>query len=257
MPGLGTLVNVITVFIGGTIGTLAGGRVSERMHDSVIKAMGLGTLAIGFSSSLGGLAKLGSHPGLLGSYGILVFAGSLLAGTMIGEAARLEFWLEQLGVVLSNLTEKLPLSKNRKTDSADPAEETQRRFVEGFMSASLIFCVGALTIVGSIQDGLGNPNMTFLKALLDGVMSLFLASTFGVGVVLSALSVFVVQGAIALLSFCVGAVIPDIAIVGIEAVGGALVAGVGWNFLLPNKRLPLGNMLPALFLAFALCWMLG
>jgi uncharacterized membrane protein YqgA involved in biofilm formation len=257
MPGLGTLVNVIAVIVGGGVGTLAGTRVSERIHASVIKAMGLITITFGLSGALTGLAKLNAHEGALGSYSILVFAGSILAGTVIGELMHLEDAMEKFGTMLSRVFQKLPFLKGTRESDANTPEDVEKNLVEGFMSASLIFCVGALTIIGSIQDGLGSPYTTYLKALLDGTIALFLASTLGAGVILSAVSVFIIQGSVALLAYCAGAIIPDIAIVGIEAVGGALVAGVGWNFLQPEKRLPLGNMLPAIVIAFALCWILG
>jgi len=255
LPGLGTLVNMITILVGGTIGTLAGDRVPMRIRDGVVRALGLGTIVIGLASALGAFAQLNEHGGFLTSYGIIVFAGSLIIGTLIGELLRLEYWLEKFGERLSALVRKIPAFAHAGPH-ADDAEEAPRDLVEGFMVSSLLFCVGAMTILGSIQDGLGNPQTLFLKALLDGFMALFFASTLGPGVLLSIVPIFIIQGSIAALSYVLGAIVPAIAIVGIELTGGVLIAAVGFNFLL-TKRLPVGNMLPAIIIACAICWIFG
>lgn len=282
MPGIGVIVNVITVVIGGVIGTIAGDAVPGRMRDGVVKAAALGVIVIGVSGAFKGLSGLGAHGGLLGQYGILVFVGSLVVGAFIGEAMRLEDWLERFGHWLNSLFVKGSLAKqdvatkglqtssdnnplshaeslvetSSNDDSTNEPSPADRSLVEGFMTASLIYCVGAMTVLGSIQDGLGNPNTLYIKALLDGVISIFLASSLGIGVALSAVTIFILQGSIAAVAYFAGDIIPAIAVTGVEAVGGALIMGIGLNFVL-KKRLPVGNMLPAVFVAFALCWMLG
>lgn len=255
MPGIGTLINMLTVLIGGTIGTIAGDRFPLRVREGVVQAVGLVTTIIGLSITLTALATLSEQGGFLTSYGIIIFAGSLIIGTLIGELLRLELWLERFGEVLSERVRKIPFFAQSRSGDEDPATATAD-MVEGFMASSLLFCVGAMTILGSIQDGLGNPQILFLKALLDGFMALFLASSLGAGVLLSIVPIFIVQGSIALLSFVIGAVVPEIAIIGIEVAGGALITAIGLNFLL-SKRLPVGNMLPAIIIASALCWLLG
>ena len=254
MPGLGTLVNMITIAIGGTIGAIAGDRFPLRVRDGVVRALGLATVIIGLSITLGALTQLNEEGGFLTKYGVIIFAGSLIVGTLIGELLRLEDWLERFGEVLSAGAHKIPFFAKGGSNSEVAADSHD--MVEGFMTASLLFCVGAMTILGSIQDGLGNPQTLFLKAMLDGFMALFLASSLGAGVLLSIVPIFIVQGSIALLSFLAGAVVPEVAIIGIELAGGALIAAVGLNFLL-SKRLPVGNMLPAIAIAAVLCWILG
>jgi uncharacterized membrane protein YqgA involved in biofilm formation len=273
MPGLGVFVNIITVLVGGTIGTIAGDRVPLHIREGVVKALGLGTVIIGLSGALSGLGKVDAHGGFLGTYGIIVFAGSLIVGTLIGELARLEYRLERFGEKLSTLVRRIPFfaQASSSKEHANVQEEKNKKncpdlveqdvadspdLVEGFMVASLLFCVGAMTILGSIQDGLGNPQTLFLKALLDGFMALFFASSLGPGVMLSVVPILIIQGGIAALSFVAGAIVPEVAIVGIEMTGGVLIAAVGFNFLL-TKRLPVGNMLPAILISAALCWIMG
>jgi len=255
MPGLGTLVNMITILVGGTIGTIAGDRVPTQIREGVVKALGLGTIVIGLSSALGGLAQLNEHGGFLSSYGIIVFAGSLIIGTLIGELMRLEYWLEKFGEMLSTLVRKIPVFAHAGPHG-DDEKGAKHDLVEGFMVSSLLFCVGAMTILGSIQDGLGNPQTLFLKALLDGFMALFFASTLGPGVLLSIVPIFIIQGGIASVSYMLGAIVPAFVIVGIELTGGVLISAVGFNFLI-TKRLPVGNMLPAIVIACTVCWLFG
>lgn len=255
MPGLGVLVNVVAVIVGAVAGTLAGETIPERMREGVVKAAGLAVLVIGIAGALTAMGDLAAHEGLLGKYGVLVFVGSLVIGTFFGELMRIEHYLEQFGHWLHRVVEKVPFLAGAGPDAEDE-EHSERNLVEGFMSASLIYCVGAMTVLGSIQDGLGDPSILYLKALLDGVVSVFLASTLGIGVALSAVSIFILQGSIALVAFMAGNIIPEIAIVGVEVVGGTLIAGIGLNFLIA-KRIPVGNMLPAVFVAMAACWMLG
>lgn len=255
MPGIGVIVNVLSVAIGAIFGTLAGERIPERMREGVVKSAGMAVLVIGISGALSAMKTLGAHGGILGQYGVLVFVGSLVVGTFLGELMRLEHWLEQFGHFLHGVVEKVPFLASGGPDP-DNEEHSERNLVEGFMSASLIYCVGAMTVLGSIQDGLGNPSTLYLKALLDGVVSIFLASSLGIGVALSAISVLILQGGIALVAFLAGDIIPAIAVTGVEVVGGTLIAGIGLNFII-EKRIPIGNMLPGVFVAMAACWMLG
>jgi len=264
MPGMGVIVNILTVAVGGTLGTIAGDRFPHRVREGVVQAVGLVTIVIGLATALSAFSELLAYGGVLSKYGIIVFAGSMIVGTFIGELLHLEDRLERFGEKLGSLARKIPFfARDLDEDGSDKtarAESTHRgsrsKMIEGFMTASLLFCVGAMTILGSIQDGLGNPQTLYLKALLDGFMALFLASSLGAGVLLSIVPILVIQGFIALVSFLIGSVIPAIAIVGIELTGGALIGAVGLNFLL-TKRLPLGNMLPAILIACALCWLLG
>ncbi|MDR1413090.1 MAG: DUF554 domain-containing protein [Actinomycetes bacterium] len=240
MPGLGVIVNVAAVLLGTGIGLVVGRFISKGMERAIIQAQGIAVIVVGLAGAIPALQQLSARPGLLGRYALLVFVGSLIIGTLAGEALRIERRLEQLGNRLRNFV-------------GGGAEHT---VTEGFMTASLIFCVGAMTVLGSIQDGLGQPNTLFVKALLDGTISIFLASSLGFGVALSVIPILVLQGGIALLSGLVGAVVPSAVLVAIEAVGGALIAAVGINLLFDDANIPVGNMLPALFVALGVVWIL-
>jgi uncharacterized membrane protein YqgA involved in biofilm formation len=254
MPGIGVLVNMITVAIGGTVGTIAGDRFPMRVREGVVQAVGLVTIVIGLATALGAFGELLDHGGFLSRYGVIVFAGSMIVGTLIGELLHLEDRLERFGEFLGQQARRIPFFAQEQP--AIEAGEGRSTMIEGFMTASLLFCVGAMTILGSIQDGLGDPQLLFLKALLDGFMAMFLASSLGAGVLLSIVPILIIQGFIALFGFFAGQLIPEIALVGIELTGGALITAVGLNFLI-SKRLPLGNMLPAILIACAVCWICG
>lgn len=262
MPGLGVIVNAISVIIGSLVGVTAGGAIPEVMRDGVVKAVGLSVLAIGLAGALFGLAEVGTYDGVLGSYSALVFVGSLVLGIVVGELLRIEHYLERFGHVLNNLVDRLKSPRAQDSALGVVADETtdadirEHSLVEGFVTATLLFCVGSMTFLGSIQDGLGNPSTLYLKGLLDGVISIFLATTLGIGVAISALSILIMQGAIAAIAFSFGDIIPAESIVMLEMVGGALIAAIGLD-LLGIKRLPVGNMVPAVFIAMAAGWLLA
>ena len=243
-PGLGTLVNTVAVALAGTIGSFVHGAIPERFHRSAVTALGLAVIFLGAFQSLGGLNKLAADRGHVGTVFLLIFAGSLIVGTLIGEWLRLEDRLEGLGRRINGLLSR------RRTGARGDSD-----FVEAFMTASLIYCVGSMTVLGSIQDGLGNPQTLFVKALLDGVISIFLASSLGIGVAFSAVPVLVLQGALALVAHWVGPLIPALSIAGLEAVGGVAIAAIGMNLVF-KKKLPVGNMLPSVFLAMAVIWIM-
>jgi len=246
MPGLGVIVNVGAILVGSAVGLFAGRFIKPRMRKGIIQVQGLATITIGIAGSVAALTKLSGVGGLVGRYYLLLFIFTLIVGTLLGELLAIETRLKQFGKVLQ-----------KRLDAGDgEAKRGDRRFVQGFMTASLVYCVGAMTILGSIQDGLGNPNTLYVKALLDGTLSIFLASTLGVGVAFSVLPVIVFQGALALIAASLGDIIPLLAITGIEAVGGVLIAGVGLN-LAAGLKIRVGNMLPAIFVALALFWVLA
>ena len=262
MPGIGVIVNIIAVIIGAGVGVAAGGAIPERMHNGVVKAVGLAVFAIGLAGTIGGMAAISEYGGLLGRYSALIFVGSLVLGSVIGEALGIEKFLDSLGHRLNALVDKLKSPKVQDTvlgavaDETTPEVEREKSLVEGFVTATLIFCVGSMTVLGSIQDGLGNPSTLYLKGMLDGIISIFLASTLGIGVAFSAIPILVVQGAIAAVAFMFGDVIPAASIMELEVVGGVLIASIGLE-LLDIKRLPIGNMLPAVFLAMLFGWLFG
>ena len=256
-PGLGTLVNTITVLVTGTVGSLVHGAIPERFHRSATAALGLGVIFIGALQSIRGLTELSASKGSVGTTSLLIFSGSLIVGVLIGEALRLEDHLASLGHRINQALEaRVEKSRGRGLLARlIPAGGSDTDFVEAFMTATLIYCVGAMTVLGSIQDGLGRPGTLFVKALLDGTISIFLASSLGIGVAFSAFPVLILQGALVLAAHWVGPLIPQLSLAGLEACGGVLIAGVGINMAF-DKKLPVGNMLPAVFLAMAVIWIM-
>ncbi len=250
MPGIGVIVNIVAVLVGTAIGLLFGRLISERFRTIAFSAIGLAVIVIGASMALSGLGDLADTH--LGDYSALVLVGALAVGSLMGEAMRIEYRLERFGMWLQDKAYKAPMLSPGK---ADQPGEKGHTLVEGFVTASLLFCVGAMTVLGSLQDGLGDPSLLFLKALLDGIASIALATTLGVGVGLSVIPIFALQGGIALGASAIEPFITPAVIAAIEAVGGALILAIGLD-LAQIKRLPVGNMLPAVFLAaaFALLW---
>lgn len=258
MPGLGTLVNLGAIIVGTALGLIFGSAISQKMRTSATQVIGLSVIVIGIAGALSALGKLGVHEGPLGKYASIMLVACLVLGTVLGEALHIERGLERLG---EWLRDKLLSSRALSEKTKEVAEGTDddahgNVLVEGFVTASLIYAVGAMTILGSIQDGLGDPSTLFLKSALDGLTSIFLASTLGIGVGLSVIPVLGIQGAIVLFTLFAGNIVPTIAITALEAVGGVIIAAIGLN-ILDIKRLPVGNMLPALVLALASGWLLG
>lgn len=242
----GVWLNVLTIIVGTAAGLAFGRAISERFRAIAFSAIGLATSIIGVAMAIGGLDQMGQSK--LGQYGSLVFIGSLIIGALIGEALRIEYWLERFGKWLQELSYKAKwLSTAPKTASDEPGEKGHT-LVEGFVTASLLFCVGAMTVLGSIQDGLGDHTLLYVKSTLDGFAALFLASTLGVGVGLSVIPVIIIQGGLALGANTIQPFMTPAVISSITAVGGVLITGIGID-LLGIKRLPVGNMLPSIVLA--------
>lgn len=233
IPGTGTAVNVATVLVGAALGKMLGDRIPQRMRDVVTDALGLVTLLIAGTSAMAVLdpaleQRVGS------SAPMLIVLGGLVIGGLVGSAARLEHRVEGFGGWL----------QRRLSGEADSAE--RQRFIEGFVLASLIFCTGPLTILGSLNDGLGNgAEQLFLKATLDGFAALAFAASFGLGVAASAITIVVVQGSLTLLGVVLGDVLPDAELAAITAVGGLLLIGVALR-LLRIRDVPVADLLPAL-----------
>ncbi len=251
MPGIGVIVNVLAVLVGTAIGLVFGKLISERFRAIAYAAIGLAVIIIGISIALGGMVDLGTTA--LGDYSALVLVGALVVGSLTGEAMRIEHYLERFGHWLQDKAYRAPVLS---PGTSDQPGEKGHTLVEGFVTASLLFCVGAMTVLGSLQDGLGDPSLLFLKSLLDGIAAVALATTLGAGVGLSAVPILVLQGGIALAASGVEPYITPVVIASIEAVGGALILAIGLD-LAQIRRLPVGNMLPAVFLAAAAALILG
>lgn len=237
--GAGTVVNVATVLVGSGLGVLLGHRLPQRTRDVVTDALGLVTLLVAALSALTVTdASLAAAVG--SSAPVLIVLGSLLVGGITGSLLRIEARLEGLGGRL----------QRRMSASADSVE--RRRFVEGFLAASLLFCVGPLTVLGSLSDGLGTgADLLILKATLDGFAAIAFASSFGWGVAASALTVAAVQGSLTLVGGLVGELLPEPHRIALTATGGLLLVGVALR-LLQLKPVPVGDLLPALLVAPAL-----
>jgi hypothetical protein len=227
--GLGTLVNVATVVAGTAVGMVAGQWVPDRLRATVLEAVGLVTLALGFLEA--GRTRNVVFP--------LV---ALVLGALVGEALRVEDRLEAVA-------ERLRPAAARDRSPTDRSPDDGRSFVEGFVTASLVYCVGPLTILGSISDGLGHGAQELIvKAALDGLVSVVLASTLGIGVGFSALTVLVVQGSLTAGAGLADRVLDARMIAEMTATGGVMLLGVALR-LLDVRRVRVGSLLPALVFA--------
>lgn len=238
--GIGTVTNVATVIAGSGLGLLIGHRLSLRVRTTVTSALGLVTLLIAAQSVMAVSDHVLSDA-VGTSAPVLIVLGSLVVGGMIGSWVRLEDRLEQFGGWLQ--------MRLRRAEG----DEGRERFIEGFVISSLVFCVGPLTILGSINEGLGNgADQLLLKSVLDGFASLAFAASLGIGVMASAVSVALIQGSLTLLGALLGSFLPDAHLLALEATGGLILTGVGLR-LLDLKAIPVADLLPALVFAPILC----
>ncbi len=228
----GTFLNIATVLVGGAIGLAFGARIPEKLKETVIAGMGLFTAAMGLQM-------------FLETKNSLIVLGALLVGTLFGEWIRIEDGLQNLGKFLER-----QFSRGRDGDS--------NKFVRGFLTASLLFCVGPMTILGSIQDGLtGDYNLLAVKSVLDGFAAMAFASTLGVGVLFSAIVVLVFQGGISLFAAQLDAIATPLMMNELVAAGGVILLGLAISSLLEIKKIRVGNMLPALFFAPLIVWIVS
>lgn len=234
--GAGTVVNVAAIIVGSGLGLLIGDRLPARTRVVVTDGLGLVTLLIAALSAVAVTDDvLSSAVGP--SAPVLIVLGAVLVGGVLGSMLRLEHRLERSGAWL----------QRRLGDGGD--EGSRARFVEGFVTASLVFCVGPLTILGSITDGLGGgAEQLLLKAALDGFASIAFAASLGVGVMASALAVAVIQGAFTVLGALLGSFVPEAHVVALTATGGVLLVGVALR-LLNIRPVAVGDMVPALVVA--------
>ena len=290
MRGAGTVLNVVTVLVGSSIGVLLGHRLPDRTRDVVTDGLGLVTLLVAALS-----AAAVRSDALVRAVGdsapVLIVLGSVLVGGIAGSLLRIEDRLEGIGAALQRRfaprsasdtgvrrtdpmggqedgDPRTPVGRHHDPTIATPgpgrpadtpaqagprsrrrAADGQQRFIEGFVTASLVFCVGPLTILGSLSDGLGKGiDQLALKSVLDGFAAIAFAASFGWGVAASALTILVVQGSLTVIGFALGGFLPDAHIAALTATGGLLLVGVGLR-LLRIKRLPVGDLLPALIIA--------
>ncbi|MCW8860591.1 MAG: DUF554 domain-containing protein [Deltaproteobacteria bacterium] len=223
---LGTLVNIAAVIVGSLIGRWAGRFLSVQLRQTLMAGLGLAVLLIGLQLALK-------------SQQLMIVIGSLILGGLIGELLGIERRLETFGLGLQKRFSSLGT------------------IAEGFVTSSLLFCVGAMAIMGALQDGLGGkPTILYAKAALDGVAAIALTSTMGIGVLFSIVPLFLYQGSITLVAELAQTVLTEPVIVEMNAVGGLLIVAISFD-LMGLKRLPVGNLLPAIFVAIGLLWGFG
>ena len=237
IPGIATLVNVATVLAGTVVGVALGNRLPTRTRDVVTDALGLVTLVIAGTSAMAVLSpELGDAVG--DSAPMLIVLGALLVGGIAGSLLRLESRIEGLGGWLQ-----------QRLSGGGAGSAERARFVEGFVISSLVFCSGPLTILGSLNDGLGNgPDQILLKATLDGFAAIAFAASFGWGVAASAVVIVAVQGSLTLAGVALGDVLPEAHLAAVTAAGGLLLVAVALR-LLRIREIPVADLLPALVVA--------
>lgn len=227
----GTILNVGTVLAGGLLGLFLGARVPDRLKATIVAGMGLFTAGIGLQM-------------FLKTENAIIVLGALLIGALLGEWWRIEDRLQSLG-------QKLEARFGENTEEASASS----RFVRGFLTTSLLFCVGPLTVLGSIQDGLtGDYSLLAVKSVLDGFGALAFASTLGPGVLFSAGIVLVYQGTLTLLASQLDAIVTQSMLNEMTATGGLILVGLALSSLLEIKKIRTGNFLPALVVAPLIVW---
>jgi uncharacterized membrane protein YqgA involved in biofilm formation len=240
---IGTLLNIATVLVGGTLGLLFGSRLPDRLRKTVIAGLGLFTLAYGLYN-------------FLKTQNPLIVLGSLLIGALLGEWWKIEEGLQNFGKWLEShfggkQADGLESDPSGPTTPSRGSRFTSSRdFVRGFLTASIVFCVGPMTILGSIQDGLkGDYSLLAIKSVLDGFAALAFASTLGVGVLFSVIVILFFQGGITLLAAQLSAVVTPAMMSEMTATGGVLLLGIAISSLLEIKPIRVGNFLPSLAIA--------
>ena len=222
---IGTIVNVITVVAGSALGLALNKKLPKRFIRIFFQVVGLFTLFLGFS-----MALKTNH--------VLHMIFALITGAVIGELLRLDLGMEKFGDFIKT---KLKLGNEK--------------FTEGLLTAFLLYCMGSLTILGAIEEGMGgSPKLLLIKSLMDGVSSIALASGLGIGVLFSAVPLLIFQGGITLLAAGFGEFFPEVMVIELSAVGGILLIGLGIN-ILEIKKINVMNMLPALLMIVILLWL--
>lgn len=221
---LGTIINSVAIIVGGLLGIIFGNALSEKMKTTLIQGLGLAILLIGTSMALQ-------------TKNTLIVIASLVIGGIIGEGIDIERRLQQFGQWLEKI-----LARGKK----------QGNFTKAFVTASLIYCVGAMAIMGALESGIkGVHDILFAKAMLDGISAIVFASSMGIGVIASVIPVFLYQGGITISAGLLQGVLSTPVITEMSATGGLLIIGIGLT-ILEIKEIKVGNLLPAIFMAIPL-----
>lgn len=230
MIGLGTIVNFIAILICGFIGLMLKKGLPEKLKNSIMMIMGVSVVVMGFVGVVENTFKINN--GNLETKNFMFVILSLVIGTIIGEIIDIEKRFDKLGRILKSLIKS----------------NNDNYFIEGFVTSSILFCVGAMGILGAIQDGINaDPTLLYTKSILDGITVIIFASTYGLGAVFSAFSVLVYQGVITLMSFAIHDYVTPNMLANISIVGSVMIICLGFN-LFANVKFRVANMLPALII---------
>ena len=231
MAGLGTLVNALAIIAGGIIGMVFGKKIPERMQETLLKVNGTAVLFIGIGGVMSKMLTI--KDGVVNTQGSMMMIGSLAIGTVAGELLDLDGWMHRFGVCLQ-----------KKTGNGSDSH-----FIEGFVSASLTVCIGAMAIVGAIADGIdGNHSVLFAKAVLDLIIVMVMSASLGKGCLFSFVPVVILQGSVTLLAKLIAPLITTAALNNISYVGSVLIFCVGVNLVFDSK-IRVANILPAILVA--------
>ena len=231
MAGLGTLVNALAIIAGGIIGMVFGKKIPERMQETLLKVNGTAVLFIGIGGAMSKMLTI--KDGVVNTQGSMMMIGSLAIGTVAGELLDLDGWVHRFGVCLQ-----------KKTGNGSDSH-----FIEGFVSASLTVCIGAMAIVGAIADGIdGNHSVLFAKAVLDLIIVMVMSASLGKGCLFSFVPVVILQGSVTLLAKLIAPLITTAALDHISYVGSVLIFCVGVNLVFDSK-IRVANILPAILVA--------
>ena len=238
MIGLGSIVNAAAIVAGGLVGLVAGKAIGERIRTILVSGMAVGTLFVGASSTFSKMLSIGDGGGLE-CRGALMLVMSLAIGAVAGEIIDIDGKFERFGVWLRRVSHN----------------ENDGSFLNGFVTASLTYCIGAMAILGALEDGLrGDPSLLYLKSAMDGIFTIALTASFGKGAMFSAIPILLYQGGITLAAYPLRTVMTTDALDAISLTGGVLIFCVGWNILWREKKIRVANLLPSL--AVAIVWTL-
>lgn len=234
MIGLGTIINIACIVLGGILGALLGKFLTEKIQDAMVKSCGVSVIFIGLSGTLAKMLVV-TEKGIQ-TYGAMLIVVSLALGAFIGEIIDLDTYTEKFGEWLK-----------RKSGNSNDA-----KFVDGFVSASVIVCIGAMSVVGPIQDALEhNYTILTLKGILDGIIVMAMTTSLGKGCTFSAIPVGIIQGTFTILARLIQPILTDLALTNLSLVGHVLIFCIGLNLVF-GKTIKVANLLPAL--VFAVIW---
>lgn len=235
MIGLGTIANMGAIILGATIGLIIKGGLKQRFQETIMNALGLAVMFIGISGALQGMFRIAEDG--IHTDNVMLMIVSLALGAFLGELIDIEARLDHMGEFIKT--------------SLKVKGEKGKNFVEGFVNSSLLFCIGAMAIIGSLKDGLSGDASTLLaKGIIDGTCAIFFASTLGIGVFFSIIPLGIYQGAITISAKYIEPFLSDQLISNISFIGSILIFGIGINMVF-GKKIKCGNLLPAVLIPVA------